>query len=108
MPLRLGEDAGSESTPYAHWRDVPAGKVQFPIFCAAHSGGPKRVAVVTKDGFLVTGVGGVSWVRPGDDSVLAPCERCVGALANRALSVAAVRSLRKAGTDRILLDEVLA
>ena len=108
--VKFGEVAGSQApqSQYGHWRDVPTGKVQFPIWCDSHAGVVRRVGIVTTNGLLVTAAGAVSWVRPGSDAVLAPCERCVGAMAFRSLSVAAVRSRRKSGSIRVLLRDVLA
>ena len=108
--VKFGEVAGSQAPQgqYGHWRDVPTGDVQFWIWCDSHAGAFRRVGVVTKNGLLVTAVGAVSWVRPGSDAMPASCEGCVGAMAFRSLSVAAVRSARRSGITRVLLRDVLA
>ncbi len=67
-----------DDPPHRKPRKVPPEERLAACTAAPHSGSKGRapVAVVTKDGRLLTTVEDVASVSPGDDAVIAPCDRC--------------------------------
>ncbi len=58
-------------------RKVPAANRLVSVYCGPHGKKGRRLnAVVTKQGRLLTTVEDVSYVDPGDDRVMAPCDLC--------------------------------
>ncbi len=89
------------------------------VYCDLHGRQRRLVAVVTKQGRLVTDVEDVSWVAPPYDRVLAPCRLCamtdVGVSARghrvtaggRALSVSKLKKLYGGKPAALRLENVL-
>ncbi len=98
---------------------VPRGDRACSVYCDLHGTKRRLVAVVTKQGRLVTDSEDVSWVAPPYDRVLAPCRLCpmtvvgVSVLGHgvtaggRSLSVSKLRELYGGKTRTLRLENVL-
>ncbi len=64
--------------------------------------------MVTKQGRLLATVEDVSYVDPGDDRVMAPCDRCPMHRDGRSLSVRKLKACVAAGAEDVAFDQVLA
>ncbi len=106
--MAFGQVVGE--VPRTNLEDIPRSERLIVVYCDGHAGASRRkVAVVVRNkGQVWTSSGPTDWVRPGSDSVLAPCCRCIGRNAERALSVKKLRAAVRAGRTSVSLREVLA
>ncbi len=90
-------------------RKVPAANRLVSVYCGPHGKKGRRLnAVVTKQGRLLTTVEDVSYVDPGDDRVMAPCDLCPMHRDGRSLSVRKLKACVAAGAEDVAFDQVLA